>query len=235
MNKTWYKEHIFGYECRAVTIIAEGLPKRDTLKKLRLELNKLSNILDSTELHGLWNFSLSLYKKMRRGESLKNIYRAMTHEMNQAADGVEFDIKHEVAMNLIRSDTAFYQCDSHPNCADGHRKYEGQIFINEDAATEREKEFARKHNIKSLRSVMFGEDYLLVRRNCKHRLLPVQTELVISGDIPNPPVLYEPRDTRTPAYRAYYNRRKFLIASGISKENDAYKRTVSLIKKHRLR
>ena len=233
MDKLWYKERIYGYECRAVTIIAEGLPKRETLKKLRIELNKLK--LDSIEYHRLWNFSIQLYKKMRRGADNRALFKMMQHEKNQIADDVEFRIKHKVATDLLKSNYVFYQCDSHPNCADGHRKYEGQIFINEDAAGERERNFAATHGIKTLRQVMFGEDYLLTRRNCKHILRPVQTELVMSGDIPNPPVIRDTQDSRTPAYRAYYNRKKFLIAAGVSKKNDSYKRTVYLIKKHRIK
>lgn len=230
MNKLWYKERIFGYECRAVQIINEGMPKRETLKKLKSELNKLD--LDSIEKHSLWNFSIQLYKKMRRNEPLQNTFRAMQHEKNQVADNIEFRIKHNQAMDMINSSNVFYQCDSHPNCADGHLKYEGQIFINEDAASESELQFAATHGIKPLRQVMFGEDYLLTRRNCKHRLLPVTSSAVMEGKVPDAPVIYEKPGGG--AYRAYYDRRKFLTAAGISKKNDSYKRTVYLIKKHKL-
>ena len=233
MDKQWYEERIFGYECRAVEIINEGLPKRETLKKLRKELLKLNKIIDSTEYHALWNFSLSLYKKLRKDTPLRDTYRAMTHAKNQIADHVEFRIKHDAAMNLVNSGIAFYQLDSHPNCADGHRAYEGGIFLNSDAASPEEKEFAATHGIKTVREVMFSEPWLCTRRNCRHRLLPVPTGMVMNNAVPNPPVIRE-HDPRTPAYRAYYDRKKFLQAEGISKENDTYKRTVELIRKHKL-
>ena len=233
MNKNWYKDRFYGYECRAVEIINEGLPKRETLKKLRIELNKLPIKIDSTEYHSLWNFSLVLYKKIRRGRPLQDIYRAMTHEMNQEADRVEFRIKHSRAINLINSPTVFFQLDSHPNCADGHLPYEGQVFINEDAASEEEKEYAATHNILSLRDVMFSEPFLITRRNCTHQFIPLPSSTVLTGQIPSAPVVRE--HAPSPVYRAYYDRKKLLISAGVSKKDDSFKRTVSLIKKYKLR
>lgn len=238
MNKSWYKERLFAYECRAIEIINENLPKRDTLKKLRRELNNLDIKLDSIEYQALWNFSLSLYHNLRTKRQkppLNLTFRAMQHKKNQVADDIEFRIKHETAMNLIRSDNVFYQCDSHPNCADGHRAYEGGIFINEDAASEKEKEFARKHNIPTLQEVVFGEPYLTTRRNCRHVLRPVPTDMVLNNAVPNPPTDLDDVSTSSAyVYRAYYDRKKFLQAAGVSKKDDTYKRTVSLIKKHKL-
>lgn len=246
MDKQWYKDRIYGYECRAVGEITTALLNHDyknqILKRLRKELSKLT-FLSPAEYQSVWIWTVNTYNKISKGswgdktgERLARIaakqYRAMEAEKNLVADSIEFRFKHDRALRYISDGVVFYRCSTHKNCAEGHLKYQGQIFINSDAASESEMEYAEQHGILPIRNVLFEDPYLTTRRNCKHHFIPVTAEEVMENKLPPVQVIAEePLDSR---YRAYYDRKKLLIAAGISKENDSYKRTVSLINKYKL-
>lgn len=251
MDKNWYKERIYGYQCRAVSEITTALlpsvPKRQVLKRCKKFLQDLTTTvkMPPSAIHSLWNWTVLTYNDMSRRtwgkKSQKSIqeaaikeYRAMTHEKNQVADRIEFNFKHERALSYINAQTAFYQLSTHQNPADGHEPYQGKIFLNEDNATEEERKYAEAHNIPTIREMMFSEPFLTTRTNCKHFFIPVSSEEVMSNHIPTQEIIKDPRSP-SPAYRAYVNRKKLLIAAGVSKKNDSYKRTVSLIKKYRVK
>jgi hypothetical protein len=251
MNKEWYKERIYGYQCRAVseitTALLSSVPKRKVLINCRALLNDLIKTvkIPPAAVHSLWNWTVTTYNHMskrtwgkRSEESIQEAaireYRAMTHEKNLVADRIEFDFKHDRAMSYINSDTAFYQLSTHANPADGHEPYQGKIFLNEDKATPEERKYALAHNIPTIREMMFSEPFLTTRTNCKHFFIPVSSEEVMTNRVPKPQIIQDPR-TPSGAYRAYADRKKLLIAAGVSKKNDSYKRTVFLIRKHKLR
>ena len=125
----------------------------------------------------------------------------------------------------------FYRCSTHKNCAEGHLPYQGKIYINRDLANSEELEYADSHDIMDIREVMAEPIYLFTRRNCKHFFTPIPSELVLNNTIP-PQKVIDTTDLNS-AYRAYYDRKKLLVAAGISKKNDSYKRTVLLMRKYR--
>ena len=181
MNKQWYKDRIYGYECRAVGEITTALfnhePKRQVLKRLRRSLVEFNRAvkLSPAEFNSLWNWTVSCYNKISKGswgdktgESLARVaakqYHAMEAEKNLVADSVEFRFKHERALEYINNETVFYRLSTHSNCAAGHLKYQGQIFINSDAANETELEYAGEHGILPIREVLFNEPFLTTRQ-----------------------------------------------------------------------
>lgn len=242
MNKQWYKDRIYGYQLNIVKILNDqmhSVPKRTVLKNARKLLTRYTVLLklDQVEAHSLWNWTVNSYNKVskqtwgdrsRIPESLAGLYRAMEAEKNLVADRIEFNEKHSWVVNM--SDV-FYRCSTHSNCAEGHKAYQGRIYINRDLASEEEKAYADAHNIMDIREVMAEPIWLMTRRNCKHFFTPVSSELVLTNTLPPQQIINDtPLDS---PYRAYYDRKKLLLAAGISKENDSYKRTVSLIKKYR--
>lgn len=248
MNKQWYKDRIYSYQCRAVSEITSALlthtPKRQVLKQLRrIMISFASTVrLDRSESNSLWIWTVNTYTRMSKKtwgqkeeakvqDAAIAQYRAIEKEKNDVADHIEFRIKHDRAISYEKSDTVFYQLSTHEDCAEDHAPYQGHIFINEDAATEEQKDFARIHNIPSIHEMMFNEPFLTTRRNCKHVFLPVPTDEVLNNSLPEPTIISaRPLNTR---YRAYVDRKKLLEAAGVSQKNDSLKRTVSLIKKYR--
>lgn len=247
MDKQWYKDRIYGYELNIVNLFSTRIhtePKRTVLKSARRLLSDFSRtmLLDSAEIHSLWNWTVNCYNRMSRyswGDRAKvpeagaKEYRAMEMEKNNVADRIEFRIKHQAALDYIHSPTVFYRLSTHSNSADGHEPYQGRIFINSDAANENELAYASTHNIPNMRDVMFQSPFLCTRRNCKHVFEPLRTDDVLNNKLPDIKVIHDPQLNEP--YRAYYDRKKLLIAAGVSKKNDSYKRTVSLIRKYKLR
>ena len=196
--------------------------------------------LSANEYHSLWNWPVNTYTKTSKKswgdrskvpDALAKTFKSTEHTKNERADQIEFRFKHDRAMNYIKSDTTFYRLSTHQNCAVGHAPYQGKIFINEDAASEEEKEYAKSHNIPTIREVMFNDPWLTTRTNCKHFFEPVPSELVMENRIP-PQTIQHDTLLNSP-YRAYYDRKKLLIAAGISKKNDSYTRTVMLMRRYR--
>lgn len=237
MDKKWYKERIFGYECKVIELIMIGEYKRETLKRCRKLLDHYTVLLglDLQERHKLWLDTVALYRRIRKHPdpaAIVKLYTVLEHNKNEVADHIEFREKHARAMSYIESPIVFYRCSTHSNCADGHLAYQGKIYINTDVASPDELNYAATHNIPSIRDVMFSEPFLCTRRNCTHFFEPIDVELVLAGRIPAQKII--PEQQINQPYRAYYDRKKFLIAAGVSKKNDSYKRTVSLIRKYKL-
>lgn len=238
MNKQWYKDRVYGYELRIIKLFSDTLhtvPKRTVLRDAKKILSQYTVLLklDQAEIHSLWNWTVNSYNKViRKGdlpEALSGLYRAMEAEKNAVADRIEFNEKHSWVMNMT---DVFYRCSTHSNCAEGHKAYQGRIYINRDAANEEELNYADTHNIMDIREVMAEPIWLFTRRNCKHFFTPVSSELVMNNTLPPQTIINDtPLDS---PYRAYYDRKKLLLAAGISKKNDSYKRTVSLMKKYRV-
>lgn len=245
MNKQWYKDRIYGYQCKVVEILSTYLhlePKRKVLNRCRQLLNSYTVLLQlsTLERHTLWNWTVSAYTRTSKKswgdrskipEATAKLFKSTEHTKNEVADQIEFRYKHDRAMDYIRSQQTFYRLSTHENCAEGHLAYQGQIFINEDNANEEEKAFAEKHNIQTIREVMFDDPWLTTRNNCKHIFEPIPSELVLTNSLP--PVKVRKETPLNSPYRAYYDRRKLLVAAGISKKNDSYKRTVMLMRKYR--
>lgn len=239
MDKQWYKDRIYGYELKIVELFSERLhnePKRTILKKARQILEQYTVLLglNLKEYQSLWLWTVNSYNKViRKGdlpEALSDLYRAMEKEKNDVADSIEFNTKHDWIMNMSH---VFYRCSTHKNCAEGHLDYQGRIYINRDLANSEELEYADSHDIMDIREVMAEPIWLMTRRNCKHFFIPVSSDLVMNNTLPPQQIINDtPLDS---PYRAYYDRKKLLVAAGVSKKNDSYKRTVSLMKKYRVK
>ena len=245
MNKQWYKDRIYGYQMKVVELLSTYLhiePKRKVLSRCRQLLNSYTVLLQlsASEVHTLWNWTVSSYTRTSKKswgdrskvpEATASLFHSTERAKNEVADQIEFRFKHDRAMNYIRSNNSFYRLSTHENCAEGHLAYQGQVFINEDAASEEEKEYAKDHDILSIREVMFDDPWLTTRTNCKHFFEPISSESVLSNNLPKQTIHHDA--LLNSPYRAYYDRKKLLVAAGISKKNDSYKRTVMLIRKYR--
>ena len=243
MNKQWYKDRIYGYELKIISLLSTELhitPKRKILSQCRAILNELTDLLKLNRLEyvNLWNWTVSLYNRLSKKtwgdrekipEAAAKEYRAMEKEKNDIADNIEFRTKHDWLVNMS---SVFYRCSTHTNCAEGHRAYQGRIYINSELASPEEKEFAENNGIMDIMEVMSAPVWLFTRKNCKHFFTPIPSELVMENKLP-PEKVIQDQPLNTP-YRAYYDKRKLLIAAGISKKSDSYKRTTYLIKKHRV-
>ena len=233
MNKQWYKDRIYGYELKVISLLTtDTRPKKQILKDCRAMLIKFSREvgLDSVEFNSLWIWTVNTYNRVRRKkQSPTSQFRNMEKEKNDVADRIEFRMKHSFYDNMS---SVFYRCSTHTNCAEGHRAYQGRIYINTELANDSELEYATQNGIMDIREVMAAPVWLFTRKNCKHFFTPVPSELVMENKLP-PEVIINDPPLNSP-YRAYYDRKKLLIAVGVSKKSDSYKRTTYLIRKHKV-
>lgn len=81
----------------------------------------------------------------------------------------------------------FYKCSKHNKCAEDHVNYQGKIYIdrfwksiigNNPAV----QNYVSTHNIKTIQWVMKGPVWMTTRPYCKHRLVGLDTDTVLSGN-----------------------------------------------------
>lgn len=173
LGKERLKSVLFGYEIRATAIISNGLvhrvPKQQTLKMMRNELNKVSKYanLSRAETNSLWLESYSRYMRvskqsfssLRKAKNTdldyedelklrKNIvyhtvrgeFKSLERTKNEIANEFEYRVKRDNVQEMLQ-DGIFYLCSSHINPAKDHADWEGKIYVHEDWADRISPEF----------------------------------------------------------------------------------------------
>ena len=157
MDKQWYKDRIYGYECRVVEYITNALLTHTPKRKVLIDLKKLLTDLTvqvhlSKGEHSLLQFwTVNTYNKMVRKtwgrrepeviqQEATNQYRAMEREKNLIADDIEYRYKYNYLhgknsiINQARQSqyySPFFLCSQHTNPAVGHKDWEGKIYYDE--------------------------------------------------------------------------------------------------------
>lgn len=209
-NKFRLKSLLAGYERNSIRIVADGLvnhrARQQILKSLKGELRKYSKLcgLRADEVQMLWNGSYrvlnSTAKKTWGKKTPDEIYAVLrkdliysgnfTHVKNEVANRHEEMQKHDWIRNLLDvSDTPFYICDCHVNCAKGHVDYENKIYYDADYKSRyfgilkrRIRNYIRRNKLMSVQEVTGDGIWLITRPNCRHRLHPVDIDAVLDGD-----------------------------------------------------
>jgi len=205
MRKNRIKSIIYGYETRIAEVIVRGVisraNKRETLRSVKAEILRLS--LSDAEKNELWVFATKFYRHTiasagreadvgRRIEKVYTVLRKDTPELerqkNSIVDSIEFRKKHDDLVKMVTGENIFYMCTSHKGCAEGHLPYQGKIYVIADWKRrvdqdnqDRIARYIEEHNTLTVEQVTAAPIWLMTRKNCTHRLVPVTTESVLDG------------------------------------------------------
>lgn len=206
MRKNRIKSIIYGYETRIAEVIVRGVVsranKRETLRSVKAEILRLS--LSDAEKNELWVFATKFYRHTiagagreadvdRRIEKVYTVLRKDTPELerqkNSIADSIEFRKKHNDLVKMVTGENIFYMCTSHKGCAEGHLPYQGKIYVisawrkkvDDQEDQDRIARYIEEHNTLTVEQVTAAPIWLMTRKNCTHRLVPVTTESVLDG------------------------------------------------------
>ena len=235
------KFRIYSFEARCIGIISDGLKhgenKRTVLARLHGELARFRSTvrLSDIEYNRMWLMCVQLYNRiarMVRGKRTDSteIYRAVRKLLpdlerfkNDLARSAEEKDKREY-LNDLASKGIFYLCSEHGNCAEGHKAYQGRIYVSE-AWRERCSDFAmirrvgayiRNHSVMSIEEVCDSPVWMVKRPNCRHYFKELDTEKVLHSSVrkllrDNKMIYSRVGSQAYYMYRAYYERLKVLL------------------------
>lgn len=226
MDKQRLKSAIYSYQIRVTAIVAEGVAnrasKREILNKCRREI--LHFKLSDAEREQLMEWVNYLYRKTvvaahreldedKRKDNIISVLKkeapVLEHQKNVIADEVEYRLKLRELTQAVKEGKFFY-CTVHSNPAEGHAAYQGKIYYRGNRSYSKEEtEYIKKHNLMTVEEAITSVQ-LVVRRNCRHRLVPVTFSSVKEGVTLNEKsfhvISYEESQ-----YRVYYDRLRLLL------------------------
>jgi len=165
---------------------------QDTFKTAYLSLRKSSNSINYQE------------KLKMRSNGVFDALKAKVIDTSIINQAVNFIVNEKEASNKTKNidemlDSAreagtyspFYLSDSHKNCAKDHLEYESRIYFDEKYANyvsdpellEKIEAYIRNHKCLAVQEVIGYPHYFLTRPNCRHQIVPVPVEEVLSSSV----------------------------------------------------
>ena len=122
-------------------------------------------------------------------QTVRKEFKSLESEKNNLANEYEYRHKHDSLQEQFASGI-FYLCSTHINPAKDHRDWEGKIYVSEDweerVSPDQHSQVAAYIRNKHIRTVQWvtGEPvWLVTRPNCKHFLIEVPVEEVLSSSV----------------------------------------------------
>lgn len=91
---------------------------------------------------------------------------------------------------LDRSDTIFFICSKHSNCADDHKAYQGKVYVDRFWRTKVSGSdyyavlsYIRNRQIMTVQDVVKEPVYMTTRPNCRHYFVPLDTGTVLHSSV----------------------------------------------------
>lgn len=238
------KFRIYSFEARCVKIIGDGLKsglgKRAILRKLQNNLARFRSTgstgrITDIEYNRLWMMCVRLYNsiaRMVRGKrtdsteiykSVRKLLPELERFKNDLGRSVEERDKREYLNDLV-SEGIFYLCSEHGNCAEGHKAYQGRIYVSEawrercsdSAERRRVGAYIRNHDCMSIEEVCSDPVWMVRRPNCRHYFVKLSVDEVLHSSVRKLLRENEMSYKRVGSYeyymyRAYYERLKVLL------------------------
>lgn len=115
------------------------------------------------------------------------------------------DVANQLRLGMAREDpVVFFLVSSHQKPQKAHRGWQGKVLVNchwrqafaDDPDRARTVSFLiRNRSIQSVQRAIGAPDYLLLRPNCRHRLIPLRTEEVLTSSARALSIRHNPRPT----------------------------------------
>ena len=122
-------------------------------------------------------------------QNLKPEFKKLEADKNLVANEMEFRMKHDDLYEQFQSGI-FYLCSTHINPAKDHADWEGKIYVSEDWEErvspnlhDKVAAYIRNKHIRTVQWVTGEPVWLITRPNCKHYLIEVSPEEVLSSSV----------------------------------------------------
>lgn len=236
------KFRIYGFEIRCAKIISHGLVsgkgKQPILRELKKELAAFRSTvkLTDSEANELWlmcvneyiSVAKTVWGKRTDNESVYLAIRRTLPALEKIKNGLGRDIENHDKLDYLTKLTSqgiFYVCSQHTHCAEGHKDFQGRVYVSEnwrercEDAVERRRvaSYIRNHNCLTVEEIVGDPVYMVTRPNCRHYFVSVDIEEVMHTSVRK--MLKEHKMVHTGVnsyeysqYRTYYERLKALIA-----------------------
>ena len=235
------KFRIYGFEVRCAAIIGRGLArgkgKRPILAELKRELAAFRSTVKLTdgEANGLWLMCANEYKSVSKtvwgkradSESVYRAIRATLPYLEKIKNGLGRDIESRDKLSYLSQLTGegiFYLCSSHTHCAEGHKDFQGKVYVSEnwrercpDSRTRRRvASYIRNHGCRTVEEIVGDPVYMVTRPNCRHYFVELDIEEVMHSGVKkllkNHDMVHAGVNSyEYGQYRNYYERLKMLI------------------------
>lgn len=236
------KFRIYSFEARCAAIISEGLVggkgKQSILLQLKKELDifRYKVALNVNEANNLWKSLVSLYvviskKVWGRRTDYESVYLAIRQslpDLEKIKNKIGRDVESRDKLDYISRITnrgIFYLCSRHTNCAEGHKDFQGKIYVSEnwrercpDNATKRKVvAYIRNHNCRTVQEIVGDPVYMVTRPNCRHYFIEIDIDEVLHSSVNKMLKKHDMINSKVSSYeylmyRNYYERLKVLIA-----------------------
>lgn len=235
------KFRIYGFEVRCAAIIGRGLAggkgKRPILAELKRELAAFRSTVKLTdgEADWLWlmcvneckSVSKTVWGKRADSESVYRAIRATLPYLEKIKNGLGGGIENRDKTDYLAKLTSqgiFYLCSSHSHCAEGHKDFQGKVYVSENwrercpdpRTRKRVASYIRNHNCLTVEEIVGDPVYMVTRPNCRHYFVEVGIEEVMHSGVKkllkNHDMVHAGVNSyEYGQYRNYYERLKMLI------------------------
>lgn len=235
------KFRIYGFEVRCASIISHGLVsgkgRQPILGELKRELAAFRSTvrLTDSEANELWLMCVNEYKSVAKtvwgkrtdNESVYRAIRATLPYLEKIKNGLGRDIENHDKLSYLSdlmSEGIFYLCSQHTHCAEGHKDFQGRVYVSEnwrercpDSATRRRvASYIRNHSCQTVEEIVGDPVYMVTRPNCRHYFVGLDIEEVMHSSAKTMLKRHDMIKTGVSSYeysqyRNYYERLKMLV------------------------
>ena len=190
--------------------VQSGVPERECLKKFRDIIQDIPdfNIRDKARLYLTVKYAVQLMY-IQDGKLYKEQIKKYSRNYSKALERKDRrGRKQNLVENLRNSRAAgriFYLCSWHTGCAEGHKQYQGRIYVDrfwrsilgyEDESV---LEYIRKNEVMTVQEVCSDPVYMITRPYCRHYFISLDTDTVLAGEV-------DKRIGRTPSKKFEFNK-----------------------------
>lgn len=165
-------------------------------KRLTKKLSEIGN-LTQDEYNLVYNTLVRGAKKIAAQANLEGKKNGIIpyktfNEMYRNCRNVWLGTRQKAKLKTVRAqlkEGIFFMCSKHYPVAKDHADYQGKLYVHQgwrNLVQGKEyraiSEYVKKNGVLTLQSVMKNPPYLITRPNCRHKLVTVPTQSVISGD-----------------------------------------------------
>ena len=208
---------------RAFSYINEAVHKGYKLNRISADIRQIVNSYEGLNRDERYELYYEVYNLARASKSSTNPEKTISLRKNfdkilgaarRVKASAELRRKKIVTRASLNSNTIFYLCSTHSNCAEDHVDYQGRIYC---TTYWRQKvsgfmyyavlSYIKNHNIQTVQRVMQEPVWLTTRKYCKHYFIPMNTEEVLHSSMKRLTELYGKTYDKVWDADAYYDLR----------------------------
>lgn len=188
-----YKRFVKRIYLYVTRMIEKGKPLYAIKKGLRRIVNSYQG-LNRNERYALFSAATDLSRQARHGYeqmASRKAYDTLLHTARNVKSELILKKHKERLFDILQdetNDTVFFVCSWHSNPAEGHKDYQGKIYVDRywrqkvsGSMYYAVSSYIRNHGTMTVQDAMKEPVWLLTRPYCKHYFIPVDTAVVLTN------------------------------------------------------